>query len=221
MPNRFAGVIATAKAESNASPAHAPMPIFCVTFADNAADKPINPAAIASTPSARIRPSDGTSTKPANSVPAMPPMVFHASTRPMSAPTVMPFASPSEAMRSANGNAAPSSIVGSSTSAPVATAKPAHIAASRLPLAPSTAFDACCCACVSHPPAQATPANASKPAAPTSMPKALHASRTRSATRAAIALPAASPNRYVASTTENAKLRVLTNCASACVQMTS
>ncbi|MNY08113.1 hypothetical protein D3C86_1409490 [compost metagenome] len=90
--------------------------------------------AAASTPSVCTTPIHGTSTTPASTDPAMPPSVLSASTAPSPAPT----RAGSTDSRTAYGNAAPSSTVGTKTMHSAATVKRALEAASRLPVPSST-----------------------------------------------------------------------------------
>src|SRR5262245_12081370 len=95
------------------------------TFAPrNTATAPTRPAATASAPRLYSSPSTGTSTKPVSNVPATPPSVLSDRTAPVSCPAAFDVA-PS---RSAYGNAAPRSSVGTNTTHPAATTNRAAIA---------------------------------------------------------------------------------------------
>ena len=145
-----------------------------------AATRPSRLAPIASAPSVRTIPSAGRSRKPVASVPAMPPAVLRARSRPTSCPTwvvVVP-------RRRAAGNAAPSSSVGASSMPTAASANRAHIAAISLDVAVRTTSSRLDCQLRNHGPSAAISSSAMRPALAINNPKMPHGSRTRSATRA-------------------------------------
>ena len=108
----------------------------------------------------------GTSRKPVMSVPAMPPAVFSARTRPRSSP----IRSGPAARRSAAGNAAPSRSVGANTNQSAARANREHIAACSLDVAARTATSRLDCQVISQVPRPVTARRARRPAPATSRP---------------------------------------------------
>src|SRR5262249_31338422 len=128
------------------------------------------------------------------------------------APTPRPTLPSFMTSRSAAGKAAPSKTVGTKIRLAAATVNRADMAASSLFVATDTTCAVHDCHSCNHVPKAPVARRPTRPAALRRRPKAPQGFRTRSACRAYRELPRARPARYVESTTEKEKARVLVNC---------